>query len=374
MSKQRKPFISMLEPRILFDGAALTTAVDTLDATSFDNSDDTSTQELPATQSPSENRKEVVFIDPAVDDKQTLIDGIDDGVDVYILDGENDALAEIADILKTYDNVDALHIISHGSTGELNFASGTVDGNSLEEFSDELQAIGEALSEDADILLYGCNVASNGDGEEFINEIAKLSGADVAASDDITGVSGDWDLEYNSDFGNIETDELEFYDYDFDLPWGGAGNIQVNLYFNSIVGNAQNTQGIQFYQEAFNWNGSNYPTEQSGSTFGYAVNIAAYRDTWAGSYVFQDGRTYTIVTFSDNNSGASFTRGVWNYFTFYTGQYQISDTRAWSLSASDFSSFTSSNGSYSFTIKFDTQYAASANGASLNTLYATNKF
>jgi len=215
MSKQRKPFISMLEPRILFDGAALTTAVDTLDATSFDNNEDSNTQEAPATQSPGENRKEVVFIDAAVKDKETLIEGIKDGIDVYILDDESDALTQIADILKTYDDIDGLHIISHGGVGSLNFATGVVDETNLDTFQDSLDLIASSLSEDGDILLYGCNVASNGEGQSFIDEFANITSADVAASDDVTGLGGDWDLEKTA--GLIETITIDANDYDHNL-------------------------------------------------------------------------------------------------------------------------------------------------------------
>ncbi len=64
----------------------------------------------------------------------------------------------------------------------------------------------EALSDDADLLFYGCDLAAHGDGEHFLESLAALTGADIAASDDLTGhadLGGDWDLEYSS--GTIET-------------------------------------------------------------------------------------------------------------------------------------------------------------------------
>ncbi|MFY4765170.1 DUF4347 domain-containing protein, partial [Aliarcobacter butzleri] len=81
--------------------------------------------------------------------------------------------------------------------------------NTLNSFDAVLQTMKNSLSENGDILLYGCNVASDGSGQEFINSIVSITQADVAASNDVTGnsnVNGDWDLEVSS--GNIETQAL----------------------------------------------------------------------------------------------------------------------------------------------------------------------
>ncbi|MCP4125888.1 MAG: DUF4347 domain-containing protein, partial [Gammaproteobacteria bacterium] len=65
----------------------------------------------------------------------------------------------------------------------------------------------DSLTGQADILLYGCDVSDGAAGEFYIESLAGLTGADVAASEDITGAGGDWDLE--SSTGAIETQALE---------------------------------------------------------------------------------------------------------------------------------------------------------------------
>ena len=64
--------------------------------------------------------------------------------------------------------------------------------------------MGSALSKTGDLLLYGCNVAKGDDGLAFINTLSALTGADVAASNDITGKLGDWVFEATT--GQINTD------------------------------------------------------------------------------------------------------------------------------------------------------------------------
>jgi hypothetical protein len=69
----------------------------------------------------------------------------------------------------------------------------------IEQYQSQLQAWGMSLSDSGDILIYGCDVAAGPKGQAFIDTVARLTGADVAASMDKTGDlsrSGDWDLEY----------------------------------------------------------------------------------------------------------------------------------------------------------------------------------
>ena len=74
------------------------------------------------------------------------------------------------------------------------------------EYADELAMIGQALSETADILIYGCNFGEGELGKDAATLLAELTGGDVAASTDDTGnaeFGGDWELEYT--IGEVET-------------------------------------------------------------------------------------------------------------------------------------------------------------------------
>ena len=69
-----------------------------------------------------------------------------------------------------------------------------------------------ALDEDADLLLYGCEVTLDDSGNSFVRELSQVSKADISASVDNTGISGDWELE--NTVGEVEatsifTDEIE---------------------------------------------------------------------------------------------------------------------------------------------------------------------
>jgi hypothetical protein len=145
---------------------------------------------------------EFLFIDANVADKQTLLAGIAANVNVVELNDKTDALTQIAAALKGYKNLDAIHILSHGSEGELDFASGAINSANLSTYQAQLKKIGASLSKNGDLLLYGCDVAKGDDGQAFIDSLAKATKADVAASIDFTGAAslgGDWVLESHLD-------------------------------------------------------------------------------------------------------------------------------------------------------------------------------
>ncbi|WP_205370080.1 Ig-like domain-containing protein [Thermoleptolyngbya sp. PKUAC-SCTB121] len=146
----------------------------------------------------------VVFVDAATPDYQTLIAGIHPDIDVQILDPGQDGIQQITDYLAGRSNISSVHIISHGSTGSLHLGSTVLNRSTLAHYSTFLQSWSAALTEDADILLYGCNIAS-GEGSAFVQQLAALTGANLAASTNLTGsaaLGGDWALEYTT--GSIE--------------------------------------------------------------------------------------------------------------------------------------------------------------------------
>ena len=149
-------------------------------------------------------RKEVVFIESDVPDIATLIQGFA-GREVVILDAGADGLEQIAAALAGRTGVDALHIVTHGAAGSASFGSLMLGTHNLAEHGEVLQLIGRSMAAGGDILLYGCDIGQ-GQGAGFVEQLALATGADVAASSDLTGHSGlggDWELEVRS--GNVES-------------------------------------------------------------------------------------------------------------------------------------------------------------------------
>ncbi len=211
-----------LEARLMFDAAAVSDVLDkvtqatdthlqTLQARDTTAVRDTQLERSSVDTSalsiaPAPVGREVLFIDRTVADLDFLLGGVRPGVDVVLLDPGSDPWAQMSQALAARPGTTAVHLVSHGNSGEIilgDHAYGTAD---LQARSAELNGWRQSLAAGADILLYGCDIAASGRGTQLVDTLATLTGADVAASNDATGgtaAGGDWALEYAH--GTVET-------------------------------------------------------------------------------------------------------------------------------------------------------------------------
>ncbi|MCP3969863.1 MAG: DUF4347 domain-containing protein, partial [Rhodobacteraceae bacterium] len=105
---------------------------------------------------------------------------------------------------------DAIHLIAEGNAAQLHLGDSFLTQASLSgRYAELFTRIGASLDADADLLIYGCNFGEGVEGAQAAQTLAALTGADVAASDDLTGhesLGGDWDLEVQ--VGDIESEPL----------------------------------------------------------------------------------------------------------------------------------------------------------------------
>ena len=145
----------------------------------------------------------IVFVDSNVADYQTFVDSVEPGTEVIVLDGNRDGIEQITEVLSDRSEIGDIQIVSHGDAGSLQLGDRNLSQENLDDYAKHLEQWGEALTENGDILLLGCNVAAGEKGQDFVNRLSELTGADIAASEDLTGNSdlgGDWVLEATTGF------------------------------------------------------------------------------------------------------------------------------------------------------------------------------
>ncbi|MEL7406657.1 MAG: DUF4347 domain-containing protein, partial [Cyanobacteria bacterium J06558_2] len=242
-------------------------------------------------QQPAISSQEIIFIDSAVADYQTLIDNLIEPIDVILLDGQRDGIIQITESLQQYQDLTAIHIVSHGDMGELSLGDSLLNHSSLNSYQDSLTRWRDSMTELGDILLYGCNVAGNPDGEEFVESLSQYTAADILASKDLTGsanLGGDWDLEYA--VGEIESEiifeeDLAFsYEqvlFDFDFNFRDDDNDIQNRFLTGNYGTYSFYSGgslnrFESNLDNFNFDSQNiglyYPTSglEFASTFSFS--------------------------------------------------------------------------------------------------------
>ncbi|WP_204104834.1 MULTISPECIES: DUF4347 domain-containing protein [Spirulina sp. CCY15215] len=150
----------------------------------------------------------LVIIDPSIPDSQHLARGVLEGATVFQLDPEVDGIAQISAYLKQNQGFTSLHLLCHGAPGSLYIGNNKLNLDNLKTYTHLLQHWQHAFTNfDLHLLLYGCQVAKGRKGREFVQAIAKITGANIAASVDLTGnaaLEGTWQLEH--EIGAIAAD------------------------------------------------------------------------------------------------------------------------------------------------------------------------
>ncbi|QDT11572.1 Bifunctional xylanase/xylan deacetylase precursor [Planctomycetes bacterium K23_9] len=164
------------------------------------------TPEVSAVSVSDSKTAQIVFVDSSIDDISSLVDGLSANHELVLLQPNQDGLNQITEVLARRTHVQSVHIVAHGQAGQVQLGNQLVDADTIQQRQDSLRGWSHSLTDSADILIYGCETGADASGLNLIDQIAKLTGADVAASTDNTGAAsldGNWILERS--VGTIES-------------------------------------------------------------------------------------------------------------------------------------------------------------------------
>ena len=238
-------------------GAAITNAPDTSSIAS------PAATESVSNSSRAADSRAIVFIDPSIGSEFDFAAAIPDDASLVVLDVDVDPIKQITEQLSVNENVSAVHIISHGSSGELRLGNFRVDSKVLNQRAAEIASWRNSIDQGADLLIYGCDVAANIGGRAFVDQLAELTGMDVAASTDKTGHSsrgGDWDLEVSTGriehLADLNRHRLKDYANTLSIDIYAAGDIGdevMQLQIGDDVVATFELSGTNASQGLFNW-------------------------------------------------------------------------------------------------------------------------
>jgi hypothetical protein len=240
---------------------------------------------------------ELVLIDSAVPDKQVFYRALKPGVEIIELKADQDAVSQLTQILSRFQSLSALHIISHATDGELQLGNSKVNAENLKQQVEVFAALNGALKEGADLLLYGCDLASGTAGDELLELIQQNTHLDLAASNDLTGnlaQNADWDLEIQQ--GTIET-ELAFSE-------------KALMDFSGLL-------ATQYSLQAFTYNGNSGDADQPAN----ALHCPDDSPTETYSYGSLSSGSYIACGFMHDNGYGGTTVSLANYFAGNTNAF-----------------------------------------------------
>ncbi|MEZ4525376.1 MAG: DUF4347 domain-containing protein [Desulfobacterales bacterium] len=230
-----------LESRIVLDGAAVGEALDhaadheaninaenaqVSDCDAESHGDVAGAAALLAEPDASAQALDIILISDDLPDYQQLADAAKPGTAVIVYDADaesaQDVIGRAAALSESEGKeISSLTILSHGGAGYFELGNEAVKAENLNSFSDAWTALDAAMKDDGHIYIYGCSTA-NGEGLSLLDSLAEATHSRVFASDDMTGGSGDWDLETASENSG---DENPAPPLNFDLLAGYEGEL-----------------------------------------------------------------------------------------------------------------------------------------------------
>lgn len=128
--------------------------------------------------------KKFFLIGPCVANYQDFVDDRKATDRYLVLDSSRKGLDQMVQALAGVHDISSIQIFNHGAAASLNLGESTLDLSNVQSYQSQLAHIGASLVPDGNILFYGCDVAKDANGQQFIKSLSTLTGADVAASID----------------------------------------------------------------------------------------------------------------------------------------------------------------------------------------------
>ncbi|WP_083923261.1 DUF4347 domain-containing protein [Echinicola pacifica] len=193
------------------------------------------------------------------------------------------------------------HFYSHGRAGELLIDGSWQDPIALAAFFEELLPMGITH-----LNIYGCEFAKGSKGLKALAYLEGYLGISIAASEDITGAGGDWDLEVGTSRGVISLP-----DYPYSLQCAGVvgGTLATDDYDGDGICNGEDldddNDGILDYYEACG--SQSVPFTSLGQARAKVVKEGIYYFNLNGEVfsTFVDANGYVMVTIDYGDGSGS---------------------------------------------------------------------
>jgi hypothetical protein len=130
--------------------------------------------------------KDIVFIDSRVNNYQSLATEIESETEAVILDSTQDGVEQITHKLANCTDIETIHILYSGEKKSLQLGLTQLHIDNLELYTNQLQKWSAALTDNANILLYDCNVTSELVEETFRQQLSHVTGAKVTEPSELT--------------------------------------------------------------------------------------------------------------------------------------------------------------------------------------------
>ncbi|MBB2206300.1 DUF4347 domain-containing protein, partial [Gluconacetobacter takamatsuzukensis] len=169
----------------------------------------------------------IVFVDSRVADWKELTASLPDNVGVVVISPDRNGMDVVSRVLAHQQDLQSVNFLTYGQPGAAELGNSTISEATVAADSRQVTGWGDALAPGGQILFWGCDVGAGVDGRALVDDLHTLTGADIAASTDRTGLAtlgGNWTLEQTAGMDQAQvaspfsTQAEANYDYALDGP------------------------------------------------------------------------------------------------------------------------------------------------------------
>lgn len=147
----------------------------------------------------------LLVVDAGVENATFLIEDIQSAHpqfewQVVFIQAQQEGLERVTKALAQSPNITAVDIISHGQPGGFNLGVNHISLETLAAYSQTFEQWGSLLPPKTALFIYGCHLAQSFQGQQLLWVLNRLTGANIAASTNVTGTAdgADWALEFQT--------------------------------------------------------------------------------------------------------------------------------------------------------------------------------
>lgn len=129
----------------------------------------------------SSSTQNIVIIDGAVKNYQYLLASPLLGMEVHILSDQTDGIAQTKALLSQGPQFSSLHLICNGGPGQLQMGTTDLNEDNLWAYADGFRQWRPYLAANAEVYIYGCELAVSRAGQALVSWLGLLTGAKVTA-------------------------------------------------------------------------------------------------------------------------------------------------------------------------------------------------
>ncbi len=172
----------------------------------------------------------LVILDARVDRLPMLLADVGADNEVIVLDPQQDGIEQITAALSRYPQLTRVHLVSHGSPGQLFLGNSQLGLATMEGYAEQLRVWATAL-QGCELSIYGCQVAKGVSGNLFLRQLHQLTGASIAASARRVGRSDDWaQWELETQIGTVTTPVI--FSQELQSLYRGSFEVEIEVEFS----------------------------------------------------------------------------------------------------------------------------------------------